>query len=150
MEDAFLLATPKLNDWTVDAFLQLREHGYMDNNEEMESMYTNPTYGREIGHLLSGTMTSSQQAVVSSYLQTHNYDVERNQSFPMKTIKEALQKICAPDTILQTIKSLFMKQDYYNNKSTYVDAADTILFVKWSIGDSMFTIDGSPNSEIKI
>lgn len=64
-------------------------------------------------------MTKSQGVVVQSFLQIHDYDITRNQSFPVKTIILAMREICAQDNVLQTVKSMFTKHDYYVNRSTH-------------------------------
>ena len=112
-------------------------------------MNTNPAYGCDIWRLLSSVMPKSQETVVQSFLQTHDYDITRKQSFPVKTIILAMKEICAQDTVLQTVKSMLTKQDYYVNKSTYVGAMETITFVKQSVGDDMFHWDGKESAKIR-
>ena len=62
------LTGPKLDLWLVHAFLGLREHGLVDNNDKTEAMFTNPSLGKTIWKVLRASTSSSQQTIVSSHL----------------------------------------------------------------------------------
>ena len=74
------LTMPLLQTWAEDTFAEFREHGLVDNVEEMKHMNTNPSYGRIIWDLLKSVMTNAQPASVQSYVKSKGYDVTRNHS----------------------------------------------------------------------
>ena len=97
--------------WAEDTFTEFREHGLVDNVDDIKHMNTNPSYGRIIWDLLRSVMTNAQAAEVQSFLKTRRYDVTHNKSYPIGTLLEALKKLCPKDNLFQTIKTIFNKKD---------------------------------------
>ena len=110
-------------------------------------MNTNPSYGRIIWDLLRSVMTNTQAAAVQAFLKSCGYDVTRNKSYPIGTLLEALKKLCPKDNLFQTIKTIFIKKDYYSNKPTYVGVLETISFER-SLGKEMFSISNTKHKTI--
>ena len=62
------LTLPMIQTWAEDIFAEFREHGLVDNVDEVKHMNTNPSYGCIIWDLLGSVMTNAQAAAVQSYL----------------------------------------------------------------------------------
>ena len=75
------LTLPVVQSWAEDTFAEFREHGLVDNVEEITHMNTNPNQGRTIWDLLRTVMTSAQAAAIRANMKNQGYDITRNKSY---------------------------------------------------------------------
>ena len=61
------LTLPVVQTWAEDTFAEFREHGLVDNVEEIKHMNTNPYQGRTIWDLMRTVMTNAQAASVGAF-----------------------------------------------------------------------------------
>ena len=94
-----------IQSWAEDTFAEFREHGLVDNVEEINHMNTNPNQGRTIWDLLRTVMTSAQAASIRAHMKNQGYDITRNKYYPVVPLEKGLKKLCPEDNTFQTIRT---------------------------------------------
>lgn len=77
------LTLPVVQSWAEDTSAEFREHGLVDNVEDISHMNTNPSQGRTIWDLLKTVMKTAQAASVKAHMKNQTYDITRNKSYPV-------------------------------------------------------------------
>ena len=74
-----------------DTFANFREHGLIDNVDNVKNTNTNPKHRCIIWDLLESALSPAQAAAVRSYMKIRNYDITRNKSYPLSLLMAAFK-----------------------------------------------------------